>query len=94
VSTLLRSYGLLAARQVDASEGRGPVRRWLEAEPDRTAKEIFQRLQLERPGVFPDGQLRTLQRRVQEWRTAEARRLILVHPSLGTSGHDFASATG
>ena len=70
------------------------VRRWLEAEPDRTAKEIFQRLQIDQPGVFPEGQLRTLQRRVQEWRTAEARRLILVHATLGTSGHDFASATG
>ena len=70
------------------------VRRWLEAEPDRTAKEIFQRLQGERPGAFPDGQLRTLQRRVQDWRTAEARRLILVQPKLGTSGHDFAGATG
>ena len=56
------------------------VCRWLEAEPDRTAKELFHRLQAQLPGAFPAGQLRTLQRRVQEWRTAEARRLILARP--------------
>ena len=70
------------------------IRQWLEADPDRTAKEILQRLQVERPSVFPDRQLRTLQRRVQDWRTAEARRLILVQPNLATYGHDFAGTTG
>ena len=70
------------------------VRRWLEAEPDRTAKEIFQRLQLNHPGQFSDGQVRTLQRRVQNWRRLEARRLILGHPSSANSGHDFADVTG
>ena len=49
---------------------------WLEQEPDRTAKELFGRLQLEHPGTFPNGQLRTLQRRVKDWRRAAARRLI------------------
>jgi len=29
------------------------------------------------PGVFPPGQLRTLQRRVKQWRTEIARRLVL-----------------
>jgi hypothetical protein len=53
------------------------VRRWLEAEPNRTAKELFIRLQGEMPDAFPHSQLRTLQRRVQAWRSAEARRLIL-----------------
>ena len=70
------------------------VRRWLEAEPDRTAKEIFQRLQADQPGAFQDGQLRTLQRRVQEWRTAEARRLVLAQPSGQESAHHFAIKTG
>ena len=69
------------------------VRRWLEAEPDRTAKEILERLQGDQPGVFPDGQIRTLQRRVQQWRTAEARRLILAHPDANGSDHDFAAMT-
>ena len=49
---------------------------WLLAQPDRTAKEIFQRLQADHPGVFCDHQLRTLQRRVKEWRYTMARRLV------------------
>lgn len=54
---------------------------WLESEPDATAKGLLQRLQTEAPGTFPDGLLRTMQRRVKEWRRLAARRLV------------FASAT-
>lgn len=56
------------------------VVQWLEAEPDRTAKELFARLQREHPGMFVPGQLRTLQRRVKDWRRLQARRLILADP--------------
>ncbi len=49
---------------------------WLESEPDRTAKELFQRLRDENTAVFAQGQLRTLQRRVKEWRQLAARRLV------------------
>lgn len=41
---------------------------WLAAEPERTAKALFQQLQGRYPGRFPDSQLRCLQRRVKEWR--------------------------
>jgi len=58
------------------------VRAWLDAEPDRTAKELLKRLQGEHPGMFPDAQLRTLQRRVKRWRTAAARELVLAEPRL------------
>ena len=34
---------------------------WLEAEPHRTAKELFDRLRREHPGMFLPGQFRTLQ---------------------------------
>ncbi len=68
------------------------VCRWLEAEPDRTANEIFQRLQAEQPGVFLDGQVRTLQRRIQEWRTAQARRLILANSDAAVFGAPNLSA--
>ena len=57
------------------------VRAWLEAEPDRVGKELFARLRAEHPGVFPAGQLRTLQRRIKEWRQAAARRLVFASPS-------------
>jgi hypothetical protein len=57
---------------------------WLEAEPDRTAKELLGRLQHGSPGAFSEGQLRTLQRRVKEWRRMAARRLVFAErqPSL------------
>jgi hypothetical protein len=53
------------------------VERWLEERPDANAKELFHRLQSEMSAPFEQGQLRTLQRRVKEWRTAIARRLVL-----------------
>ncbi len=57
---------------------------WLEAEPDRIGRELFERLQSEHTGVFPDGQLRTFQRRVKEWRHAAARELVFA-PSQGAA---------
>jgi hypothetical protein len=41
---------------------------WLSAQPERTAKSIFEELQQRTPGKYPDVQLRTLQRRVKSWR--------------------------
>jgi hypothetical protein len=68
--------------RVDPFEAVWPcVRTWLEAEPDRIGRELFIRLQGECPGVFPDGQLRTFQRRVREWRHAAARHLVFASPS-------------
>ena len=49
---------------------------WLQQTPDVPAKDLFNRLQNEYPQRFPDGQLRTLQRRVKEWRTIMARELV------------------
>jgi len=52
------------------------LRQWFDAEPERTGRELFERLQAEHPGVYPDGQLRTLQRRLKGWRREAARRLV------------------
>ena len=49
---------------------------WLQDTPDATAKELFERLQKEQPGYFPNGQLRTLQRRVRTWRHVMAKGLV------------------
>ena len=57
---------------------------WLEVEPHRTAKELFDRLRREQPGAFLPGQLRTLQRRVRDWRRLAARRLLFVDPTAAT----------
>ena len=53
---------------------------WLEVEPHRTAKELFDRLRREHPGTLLPGQLRTLQRRVRDWRRLAARRLVFADP--------------
>ena len=52
------------------------LREWFEAEPWHTSRELLERLQAERPGVYPDGQLRTLQRRLKEWRREAAHRMV------------------
>ncbi len=54
------------------------AREWLEQEPDITGKALFERLREKYPGEFAPGQLRTLQRRVREWRQAMARQLFAI----------------
>lgn len=53
------------------------VQRWAEAQPNLTGRQLLQRLQAHYPGSHPDGQLRTLQRRLKMWRGEMARELIL-----------------
>jgi hypothetical protein len=53
----------------------GLVQQWLSDQPDANAKELLERLQ-QVDSTIPDNQLRTLQRRVREWRTAIARSLV------------------
>jgi hypothetical protein len=59
------------------------MREWFEAEPWRTSRELFERLQTEQPGVYPDGQLRTLQRRLKEWRGAMAHKMVFGAEAVG-----------
>jgi hypothetical protein len=44
------------------------VCRWLAADPGRTAQSVLKELQERYPEQSPDSQLRTMQRRVREWR--------------------------
>ena len=52
------------------------MRAWFEAEPWRTARELLERLQADQPGTCPARQLRTLQRRLQDWRRDKAHELV------------------
>ena len=52
------------------------LRDWFEAEPWRTGRELLERLQAEHPGAYPDGQLRTLQRRLKIWRQETAHKMV------------------
>ena len=64
--------------RVDPFEAVWPqVQSWLNEQPDANAKDLFLRLQESMPGAFPPGQLRTLQRRVKQWRSEIARQLVL-----------------
>lgn len=49
---------------------------WLQRDPDCTAKSLFRRLNEKHSGQFGAGQLRTLQRRIGEWRQTMARKLV------------------
>jgi hypothetical protein len=63
--------------RTDPFEGVWPeILLWLQADPDATAKSLMDRLHQQFPGEFPDGQLRTLQRRIREWRRVMARTLV------------------
>jgi hypothetical protein len=64
------------------------LREWFEAEPWRTSRELFERLQAEYPGVYPDGQLRTCQRRLKEWRREAALRLVFGTATVDAIGVD------
>ena len=69
------------------------VHGWFEAEPWRTSRELFERLQAEHPGIYPDGQLPTLQRRLKGWRRDVAHTLVFGSPLTGDEGQADA-ATG
>ena len=47
------------------------VRQQIDANPGLEAKTLFQELQRKYPGEYADGQLRTLQRRLKQWRATE-----------------------
>ena len=57
---------------------------WFEETPEETALALFRRLQIKHPGAFPDNQLRTLQRRVCQWRAQKARELVFGVDSTAT----------
>jgi hypothetical protein len=49
---------------------------WLQHDPDSTAKSLLERLHQAYPDRFSEGQLRTLQRRIREWRHVMAGSLV------------------
>ena len=49
---------------------------WFEAEPWSTGHQLLERLQAAHPGEYPDGLLRTVQRRVKGWRREKATAMV------------------
>lgn len=65
---------------------------WFEETPDQTGKMLFHRLQKEHPGQFDGGQLRTLQRRIRQWRLQRARKMVFgVHNGAVAAGLESLS---
>ncbi|MBF5089847.1 transposase family protein [Novosphingobium sp. NBM11] len=57
------------------------LKAWFEEEPWRTGRELLEKLQAQQPDIYPDGLLRTIQRRLKGWRTEHARALVFSHSS-------------
>ena len=49
---------------------------WFEAEPWSTGRQLLERLQAAHPDEYPDGLLRTVQRRVKVWRREKATAMV------------------
>lgn len=54
----------------------GELRALFDRDPARSGRELLTALQSAHPGAFPDGLLRTVQRRLKIWRAEMARRLV------------------
>jgi hypothetical protein len=52
------------------------LKAWWDAEPWRSSGELLARIQAKYPGMYPDGLIRTVQRRVKIWRAATAHELV------------------
>ena len=49
---------------------------WFEADPAQTGRDLLERLQASYPDIYPDGLIRTVQRRLKIWRGEIASRLV------------------
>jgi hypothetical protein len=52
------------------------LRAWFEADPSLSGRQLLDRLQAEHTGEYPDGLVRTVQRRLKLWRSALAHELV------------------
>ncbi len=59
----------------------GQLKQWFEEEPWRSGRDLLDKLQAEYPGDYPDGLLRTVQRRLKVWRSEKACALVFTRSS-------------
>ena len=52
------------------------LRTWFDEDRSQTGRNLLSKLQAARPGAYPDGLLRTVQRRLKIWRADVARELV------------------
>jgi integrase len=82
-ATVLREHrarsggqGLVFPSTAGTPLNKANVRKRVWTDPAQNGKDLFRRLQQQDPGAYPDCQLRTLQRRLKEWRSQAAHELI------------------
>jgi len=63
----------------------GQLQDWFKEEPWRSGRDLLEKLQVERPGNYPDSLIRTVQRRLKIWRSEHARALVFTHSSMVTT---------
>ena len=56
------------------------LRAWFEADPASTGRQLLDRLQVAYPEHYPDGLVRTVQRRLKIWRSEMAHALVFGRP--------------
>jgi hypothetical protein len=69
------------------------LRGWFQLEPWRTGRELLEKLQAEQPGTYPDGLLRTVQRRLKIWRSEHACSLVFAGSAGTPEGSPEAPVT-
>jgi len=67
------------------------IEAWIQDEPRLKAKTIFEELQTKYPGQFQNGQLRTLQRRLRQWRASDGPNREAYFPQIHYPGDIGAS---
>lgn len=67
------------------AEATNELRAWFEEDRAQSGSELLARLQTAHPNAFPDGLLRTVQRRLKIWRAARARELVFGPSSVAPS---------
>ena len=67
------------------------LRTWFEADPASSGRQLLDRLQAAYPGQYPDGLVRTVQRRLKIWRSAMAHALVFGRAEQGATSDGLAS---
>lgn len=70
------------------------LRSWFEVDPSLSGRQMLDRLQTEHPGHYPDGLVRTVQRRLKIWRAALAHALVFGRDQGAADGAALADTRG
>ena len=70
------------------------LKAWFEASPGRSGRELLDQLQAEHPGLYPDGLLRTVQRRLKIWRGDRAEQLVTLPHMTAAATRMLGSGSG